>query len=449
MLDAAMMSSAVIMQPADERSISRINLIPLGPLWIAPPEDHAKFIERQIPNVATSVMPVISDLRSTISTRAGQFQGNNSPLNSNVEKTRFQVAAELEALSKVGATQAKLWYAPWSRLMRETTRRMCRKGYREETPGGREVAEFRKRLEIRGFPLELLDYVDYDGIVANQAIGSGSGAARIGRLESLRSLAPEMDDIGRYNLNRDLAAATLGGDYDTASRYMPERPGVRPPIDAQVADLENNLMSLSKEPVIEVNQMHAVHLDKHIPFIVEQITAVEQGQDTLENLIEPMVIAYYHSTEHLQAIEGSEVMKERIAQYRQQLQQLGEFVINAQRKVLAERQRQMQQAQSEQQQQMDPALQEKAIAARLALQNKQDLHQLEMQHDQERFEMEEEQKARRFNADMARSDAKTAADLIVNTQKQITQLRDQQNQKEHVREIAKMKEENKPKPKTK
>jgi len=386
-------------------------------------------------------MPVIGDLRNTISARAGQFQGQNSPLSSPVEKTRFQVAAELEALGKVGATQAKLWNSPWTRVLREKARRICREGYSREWPGGREVHEFRERLKMRGFPVELLKMVDFDGITANQAVGGGSGAARIGRMESLRELAPEYDAEGRYNLTRDLTAATLGGDYDAANRYAPPRPGTRPPIDAQVADMENSLIELSKEPTIEVNQDHFVHLDKHIPLIGKQLESLEQGQAELGDIIEPMVIAYDHSTLHLEQIQGSVVMQEQVAQYRKLLQNLGAMVVNMQRKYLAEQQRAMEQAQEEgaEQGQVDPGLQEKAIEGRLRIEQMFQEHGAKMEMDAESHAQDMRQRQQKFAQEAAMKDANTAAQLLVNTRKQLADVEISKKKQDDALEIGKLK----------
>lgn len=448
MLDAAMMGCAMKIQPLTEASMSRMKVVPLGPIWLMPSVEHGQIVEQRNPDVAQSVMPVIADLRSTVSARAGQFQGDNSPIGSPVEKTRFQVAAELDALGKVGATQEKLWNAPWTRLLREIVRRVCAESYPEQWPGGKEVAEFKRRLMEKGVDTALLKYIDFDGITANRAVGSGSGAARIGRLESLRQLAPEMDDVGRYNLNRDLTAATLGGDYDAANRYMPERPGSRPPVDVQFADLENSLMKLSEEPTIEVNQDGFAHLSRHVPFLGKLIESVEKGEAELEEVIEPMVICYYHCADTLEQVEQSQIMQELVAQYRQTIQQMGAFVVNAQRKIIAEQMRAAEKAQEEgaQGDQMDPVLQEKAIAARIKLESMQQQHALQMEMDAERFSQEEEQKQLRFTADMARADAKGAADLIVGTQKQLQELRVHEKQKDNAMELAKIKAKSKPKP---
>lgn len=444
MLDAAMMGCAMKIQPTSENSMSRMNIVPLGPIWLMPAEEHGTIVEQKNPDVAQSVMPVVADLRTSIASRAGQFQGGDSPIGANVEKTRFQVAAELEALGKVGATQAKLWNAPWTRLIRETVRRICADNYPEDWPGGKEVAEFKRRLQERGVDPGLLRYVDFDGITANQAVGAGSGAARIGRLESLRELAPEMDSIGRYNLNRDLTAATLGGDYDAASRYMPERPGERPPIDAQIADLENNLMKMGQEPVIEVNQDGFTHLSRHVPFLGQMIQSVEQGEVTLEELIEPMVICYYHCAETLEQVEQSQVMQELVAQYRQTIQQMGAFVVNAQRKIVAQQMKAAEQAQQEgaQQDQMDPALQEKAIAAQIRLQEMQDTHQLQMEISAEKHAQDMAQKQQKFTQDMAMKDAGNAADLLVTARRKLADLEIHKKKMDDAIEVAKQKRGN-------
>lgn len=443
MIDAAMMGCSMKIQPTTEQSISRMNIIPLGPIWLMPSADHGNVLENiKNPDVAQSVMPVVADLRSTITSRAGQFQGENSPIGSSAEKTKFQVAAELESLGKVGAMQAKLWYASLVWLWRESARRLCNPNYSDKWPGGKEAKAFRDRLVMRGFDLALLPFIDFDGITVNQAVGSGSGAARIGRLESLRELSPEYDDVGRYNLTRDLTAAALGGDYDAANRYMPERPGTRPPVDAQIADLENNLIKLGQEPTIEVNQDNFAHLSRHVPFLGQMIESVEKSEVPLEEIIEPMVLCYYHASDHLEAVEGSMVMQEQVADYRQALQQMGAFVVNAQRKILAEQMREaekMQEEGAQQGQQMDPALQEKAIAARIKLESMQTEHELQMEFDAQKHQQDMAQKQQKFGQDMAMKDAAKAAELLTKTRQRLADIEVTKKKQDDAIEIAKLK----------
>ncbi len=423
MLDAAVIGAGLVIQPLEERYLSRMNLNSRGGgLTIAPAKEHGEIIARPMPDVAHGLSPIIQDLRSTVNQRAGQFQGD-SPLQDNREKTRFEVAAQLESLGKVGQTQSNLWGDPWVRLLREVARRICRKNYSKNSPGGKEAEEFRRRLVERGFPVEQLEHIDFDSITAERAVGAGSGAARMGRLELLRDQAGEMDDVGRYNMNRDICAARLDGDYDLASRYFPPLPGNRPPVDTKLAKLENNDMARGQDATVEPNDLHLAHLDAHVPFLVQMVESIESGEAQMDDLVEPMVIVHAHATEHLEEIQDAPTIEQKVAQYRQILQQLGEIVQNAMRKAIADQQKAMEQEQEEGGEQggPSPALQEKMIAARLKLDAMQAQAVTKMEIEQDRHEQKLGHRQQEFQQKMVMQDAQSSASLLAKSREQLAQ----------------------------
>ena len=161
MLDAAVMSCGIPIQPKTDASITRMKIGSLGGLMpVMPSEEHGTILQRVVPNVSQNVMPLVSDFRNTINNRAGSFQGT-SPFQGAVERTRTEVLATMESLSKVSTTQTNLWYPPFTRLLREMVRRLCRPTYSVSLPGGKEAAKFRRRLQEAGYPLELLEQIAF------------------------------------------------------------------------------------------------------------------------------------------------------------------------------------------------------------------------------------------------------------------------------------------------
>jgi hypothetical protein len=423
MLDAANLSVSMTVQPVSENFLSRMKILNLGCISVLPAAEHANIIDRTVPNIAQGAMPVVADLRDTMGKRAGQFQGD-SAFGSAQEKTRFQVAAELEALGKVGATQINMWYPSWTRLLREMVRRMCRKGYSEKTPGGKEVKAFKERLEMRGFPLHLLEAIDFEAVTAERAIGAGSGAARTAALTQLRELAGEYDEIGRYNLNRDLTAAALNGNYELADRYVPRVPESRAPMDTQVANLENSLMRLGEEPVLAPGQLPLAHLDSHVPFLLEMVQSIEQGMATMDDLVEPMVICHAHATEHLGQVQDSEIMQVKVAEYRELLNMLGETVNNAMRKKIAEQQREMEEgAEQDQNGGVSPQIQEKLITAQIKLDQMNTAATAKQQYREQEHQQKMRHKEEDFRATAAMKDASAAASMVSKSREQGMQLR--------------------------
>lgn len=434
MIDASVLSCGMPIQPKSDSDIPRMKLGNLGGLMpILPSEEHGVLVNRPFPNPSQSMMPIVSDFRQTIGNRTGQFQGQAPFQGSSVERTRTEVLATMEQLSKVGATQTNLWYPPFERLLREIIRRMCDPVYAGagyNIPGGKEVAKLHRRLEERGFPLELLTAIEFDDISAERAIGAGSGSARAGKLVQLNEIAGEFDDIGKYNLHRDMTAAILDGDYTLADRYMPARPDTRPPQDTQFAILENALIRMGVEPTIQVNQLHLPHLDEHVKYLGELVQSVESGQEDMDNVVEQMVITHTHATDHLEMAQSSKTDEQRVAQYRQALQQLGEIVNQALQKKMAKMQKdikeQQQGAGPDGQQptpEESPQIQEKLIAARMKLQAMAEQQRLKESFKERDAQLAMAHKQQSFQQEMAHKDMRTAADIIADQKKLAAQLR--------------------------
>lgn len=434
MLDAANLGVGMVLQPTSEQHLSRMKIINLGCVHLVPSADHATIVPHNMPNMAQGVLPVIADMRNTIGQRAGQFQGDGA-IGGNQEKTRFQVAAELEMLGKVGATQLNLWYPAWTRLLRECCRRLCAQNYSKSWPGGKEAVEFRRRLVLRGFPEELLQAVDYDSIVAERAVGAGSGAARIGQLESIREMTPEFDVTGRYRATRDLLAAKLGGDYSKADNYMPEMPGERPTQDFKNANFENSLMELNQEQVVAPNDLHLEHLRSHVPFLGEMLRKVEASEVTKEEIIEQMMLVYEHSQGHLEGVQDSPIMQQEVAQYRQTLQQMGAIVTNIMREVIADQQKAAEQEQEEGGNEMSEKLQEDFLRSKIKVEEMQQKVNFKRMEQEQQLQYNEQ----KFLQDAAHKDANVAADLFVRTKKQLADVQTQQKKAEDALKVAEIK----------
>jgi hypothetical protein len=338
MVDGIALGSGVIFQPKDEQSLEQMKLIQVGPMTLGPSKENGEFVTHSMPNLAQGALPVIADFRNTIRQRTGQFQGNADFSGGSERKTRTQILAELEALGKIGATQANLWYPPWTGLGRTMVKRMFRKNYHEKEPGGKEIAVMLARLKARGFPMEVLAYIDYDCITAERAIGAGSSTARAAALDQISQFAGEFDEIGRYNLLRDKTAATLNGSYEMVARYAPPREQIRPSNDAKNAGFENSIMELGQECVVYSNDLHTTHLDVHLPFLSQLAHAVDEGTVPVDDKsVTAMTLLYAHSVSHLEQIQPNLAIEQKVGGYREILQRLSEVVMNSQRQLDAEK----------------------------------------------------------------------------------------------------------------
>ena len=457
MLDAAITGAGIFIQPETEGATAKMQLVPVGGgLTVLPALEHGQMIMRPMPDLSNGIAPIVADFRNTMGKRAGQFQGDN-PMSQSVEKTRFQVAAELEALGKIGATQTNLWYGPWTRLMREMSRRMCNLDYSYIEPGGKEIEGFHKRLARRLEPLGVsvefvLGAIDFEGIRADRAIGAGSGASRVGRLTQLSERAGNLGETGRHRLERDIFAAILDGDYQQADRYIPREPEPSPPIDTQFAKMENMMARLGMKLEITEGQMPMVHLQFHTPELVEMAKEADGNEEAMIAMAPMMLELHTHCIEHLQQVQDSEAIQVQVAQYRQVMQQVGEVVGNAVRKAdkaAREAGEAQAQAQDGQQQGQDPSMMQALAKAQIMLESIRTTASLKQQIEAENHEQKMRQEQQKFQQTMAHKDAALGADMLVNARKKLAETAMQQKKAADAMEIAKLKRGNADKTKSK
>lgn len=421
MVDSAAISAGIMIQPLSETAYDRMNYTTVGPYTMLPAADVATFVQTQSPNIGNNVTPILADMERTINQRAGQFQGS-SPFGQQAEKTRFQVQAEIESLSRVGASQLNLFYPAWGRHLREVVRRLCRENYSDAAPGGKEAKDFRKRLELRGFPIEALKYIDFESVSCEKAVGSGSFAQRTAMLLELTEVSGAYDEVGRHNLYRDRTAAALKS-YELADRYIPRMPGdVRPPMDKKIAGLENAAMKDGNPINVEINEKHVVHLDTHLPYMTNILQAVEQGQMDLMQAYSITQIIYEHCVMHLEQISADVTIQDKVAMYRQTLQQAGEIINNGQKQLMKMQRDGEGQPQAEGQQQegqVDEDTRRKLIEFQTRLQMRQEESAVKRQILLEDAAAKRQIEMAKAQQQAALSDAKSAAEVLARSQQKL------------------------------
>lgn len=404
-IDSAMLSSSVMIQPADEQALADLSLTYYGPYAILTPGN--KVIERTIPNLGNNAMPVISDMSSLLQNKSGQYSSVGMFADEK-ERTRFEVEAYVARMSKLSITSLNLFYEPFQNLLREVARRAFNPSYGPDLPGGDLVIELRDRLLEEGVPEEAFGVIDFDRCTVSRAVGGGSPEARQLILSEMAREAPAFDDVGRHNLLRDRIAARVG--YDLADRYVPERVDARPTIDDKLAVLENSHLIGGEDIQAQSNELHLIHLRIHDARLRQYFDAIESGEASLADALQPMVMIHAHATQHVEMGGSDPAISDMVSNYRQQLQQYGEMIWNGQEKLKAEARKaekeaanaaqEGQQAQPTQDQSLPPEMERKLIEQNLRLQMKQEEHQQKLQMRQAEFAQKQ-----------AINDAKEAAKL--------------------------------------
>lgn len=374
--DGAFMGSSLLAQPQSAEDAEDLSITFWGPAAVISPT--LKVLNQQLaPNYNQFISPVLNDLAMQLQHQTGQFSPQNV-FSDQRERTRFEVAAQLEQVSALNVTSQNLFHEPHERLTVEQVRRIVKNKFSSGEPGGAEVVELLQRLARRGVPEEALRKIDIRSVKATRAVGAGSAASRHVILSELVEMMSAFDSTGRHNALRDKIAAKVG--YDQVDRYVPRKEGVRPTIDDKLAELENAAMSDGNDISVQENENHATHLKMHIEGnggLLEYLAAEAENPDALMEVLGPVVMIHDHATQHLAAIQGDPSVAGLVAQYSRTLQQAGEIIENGRKK--AEAQAREQAAEGEQADGFDPALAAKLQKNQLELQMMREKHELKLQ----------------------------------------------------------------------
>ena len=395
--DGLMTSSMLMLEPESEDAMEDLSLIHFGPFVIKPP--NVKFIQKDYPNFAQSLIPGLNDLNGVLQAQVGQYT-SETLLNSTRERTRYEVQAQLESLANLSIASLSLFYQPWERLLRETVRRIALPDYLPIDPGGEYVAEFRARCLMRGVPEEALLAIDPSRVRVVRSIGNGSSAARSAIMRQIYELSANFDPQGRQQAIRDLTR-TIGG-VEAADRYAPAPENQRPPMELKTALLENTLLMKGDEIPVLPNELHAVHFPVHMDALDQLIVAIDEGTMPLEEAGPQIFPLHAHASQTAEFMVGDP----NYPQIKQQLQQVDEYAWNI-AKRLEKLRRDQAQAQPQEgapnpanANELPDTLQRQMVEASTRLRMKEEAHAQSLRHREEAFRQSQ-----------ALKDAETAAAL--------------------------------------
>lgn len=332
-IDGAMLGSSMMIQPQSISDLGKAQLAFYGPYALLHP--GSKVIERNVPNYAQNTQPVVRQMSDLIRSKAGAYTSSRALPDDGREMSQFEASARISNAAGMTVTNQILFLVQFEKLLRQMVKRIQRKPYPKELPGGELIAELYEDLAAEGIPLEALYELDTRQLEATRPVGQGSPAARDNAFRQLAELAPAFDPEGQRNLVRD-RAAHITGSYSQASRYVPDEGAQRAPEGTKTAMLENMLMAQGN--VIEVlgDEFHVTHLDEHTQYMVQFIQQTEEGQLTLEEAVPVLAQVHEHSVQHLQFIEGDPMAQADAQRFRQVLQQSGEILTNGMRRLEAQ-----------------------------------------------------------------------------------------------------------------
>lgn len=388
LVDSSMLSSSIMLSPETPRALNDLSLTYYGPYSVLPP--NFKVIEKGIPNTATTVGPALENLSRQLNDNL-DFYSNRGD-SGGAYRNKSQVQADLEQATRLTSSQLNQFYASWRRLMRECTRRLI-SGPKSDPA----VRDFYRRADSRGVTADIIASVDFEKTVATRAVGSGNSTNRSAALMDLEQLLPLLDEVGKRNVVYDRIAARVG--YENAARYAQSPDEPRPPQDAKVAELENNVLQTGNPVSVQPGELHETHLNVHLQKLVEITGAIDSGEADLVQMLPALQAYTEHGSAHLEQLAQNPAATVVVNQAKQVLQQAGQKILNATRAVQKE-QRAAQQPQDGQPQQGPSAHELKVME-----------QQMKLDFMRQKGELEIQMRAAKASQEQALADAKMAAQI--------------------------------------
>jgi len=391
MIDGAMLGSAVMIQPENQRALDELGFTYYGAYAVLSP--NVNIIEKAVPNLSTAVKPALEDISNQLALNTDTVSTYGSQ-QSSPYRNQMQVVADMDVSTRLSGASLNLFYASWNRLLREVVRRVVTS--KKSDPM---LKDFYERCAMRGVPETFIRSLDTMRTKAVRSIGNGSYANRLVALKELQAISGSFDDVGRKNLTRDIVSTRVG--HDLADRYTPQQAEPRPTIDTKIAFLENQeLMGGEPVPVVDA-EMHTAHLTVHLPELNKLIEELNQGvADPVPSL--PALQAFYqHISETVQAVAADPSAQGMVSSAKQILNFAEEMINNTSKKV-----QKMQRDQMAQQGGQESG--EQSVSMKMQE------HEMKLQMARQKAELDMELKQAKFKQEQAIEDAKTVAKLREN-----------------------------------
>ena len=390
-IDGAMLASAVMIQPENQRSLDELQFTYYGAYAVMSP--NVKIVEKAIPNLGTAVQPALQDLTQQLQLNTDTVS-TYGPQQGSPYRNQMQVVADMDVSTRLSGASLNLFYASWNRLLREVVRRVVTTKKPDTA-----IKDFYDRCEARGIPKDFIKTLDVDRTKAVRSIGNGSHANRMVALRELQGISGQFDDVGRRNLTRDIVSTRVG--HDLADRYVPAEVEKRPTVDLKIAYFENQQLMAGQPVPVVGNELHGTHLEVHVPALNQLIEQLNVGEAAPMQALPILQAFYEHISQTVQLAAGDPALESLVGQTKQVLQ-FAEEAINNTMKAAQKLQRDQAQM-AEEQGGGEP--EQGQVDARMAD------HQVKMQIAQEKAELDMALKQKKHDQEMAIRDAKAALEF--------------------------------------
>lgn len=395
MIDGAMISSAVMLQPESSRALEELDMTFYGSYAVLSP--NVNIIEKAIPNLSQAVQPALQDMQNQLAMNT-DTQSPYGPNQSSPYRNKDQVVSDMDISTQLSGAALNLFYASWGRLLREVVKRIIK------SPKDQRISDFFKRCEARGVPKEFINSLDTARTKAVRAIGDGSRANRLASLRELNAISGSFDEVGRANLTRDIVSTRVGADI--ADRYAPQVDVPRETVDNKIAIIENGHMAQGEQIPVLSSELHGTHLPIHLELFGQLIEALNTGQADPMQSMPTLQAMYQHVAEHTQFASAEPALEGLVGQAKQVLQ-YGEEMINNTAKAMQKQERDAAQAQ-QQMTEEEAMMQQQQGGEQPQEDPKMQSAQVQMQIMQQKAELEMSIKQQKHEQDQAIRDAEAA-----------------------------------------
>lgn len=356
----------------------------------------------------------LGENRNLISENSSGFTQNTNFSRDRVEKTRFQVMAEVNASTSMLSAGLLQAYHYQTFEYREIVRRFMRKDSYDP-----EVREFREECLRQGVPEKMLNHVLWE-VEAERVMGAGNKTLEMAQAEQLMQYRPLYDPEAQREILRDVTLA-ITDDPDRADSYVPEQPKISDSVhDAQLA--AGTLMQ-----GLPVAIKSGINRSEYCEALIATMAVVIKRAQASGNMASPQDIRGLqnidqHVKQNLEILAQDEKSKELVAKMQQQLSGLENEI-----KGFIQR---LQQAMQKQAQQnggggQDPAAAAKIQAIAATAQTKmkiaQESHAQKTAQRQIQFEHQMQQDRAKHQLEMQAEAAKTGQELAHNRLKALSE----------------------------
>lgn len=352
-VDAGFTSASLLLQPSSEADMSKLQLVRMGMMTIIP-----SGLNLQQSTFQPQLNPLINLrdlLGSVMKNNTGVWKPHTENFAENIGQpvSARQVAEESSKEQRLERSNIVQDYVHYERLYREMFRRMTNSAYlksKGNRPGAEEARQFVARCIARGVREELLLAQDYWEVTVYQAIGLGSPGVRLDITNQLMSVRGAMDEVGQRNVLRDYIAARAG--QHNVDKYVARvNRNEVPSNETSIATLENNDFVEGSDLPVGNDQIHMIHIIKHLEPISEVVKAVlgSQGQGlNVDRAMNILAKGLVHVDAHLQYLAQDPSRADAVKQIKQVLQQAGQvykFLMQQKQQQMKEQQAAQEQAQ--------------------------------------------------------------------------------------------------------